>query len=472
MSSNGAAADPSRTDAPARRKPRVIVVGGGFGGIEAARAVGRCDAQVVLIDQRNHHLFQPLLYQVATAALSPADIAAPIRSVLRKQSNCTVVLAAVTGVDPVARRVMFATGWVEYDWLVLAAGATHSYFANPEWERLAPGLKTIDDATEIRRRILLAFERAEHEGSEEARKAALTFAIVGGGPTGVELAGAIMEIAAQTIQRDFRHIDTRTTRVILLQSGDRVLPGFPPDLSERAKRDLEALGVEVRLGARVTDITKLGVRFGDEFIPVRNVFWAAGVKANPIGASLGVPLDRAGRVIVEPDLSLPGFPNVFVIGDMAAATCAKTGQLIPGVAQAALQGGQHAGRIIARALSGKRSDAQPRPAFVYKNKGNMATIGRSHAVADINGRHLTGFVAWVLWCVVHVMFLVEFRNRAAVIMNWIWNWFVFARGARLITGDARLELEQVRPFEAVFYERPQAPIDPLAPPPSRAPSPD
>src|SRR5690606_15595472 len=321
------------------RPPRVFIVGGGFGGLAAAQALADAPVQVTVIDRRNHHVFQPLLYQVATAALSPADIASPIRSVLRNQENCQVVLAEVTGVDLQRRRLYVGEGWVEYDWLVLAAGATHSYFGHPEWERHAPGLKTIEDATEIRRRILLAFEAAEYEADEDARRAALTFAIVGGGPTGVELAGAIKEIAAQTIPRDFRNIDTRTTRVLLLEGGERLLPAFHPELSERARNDLEALGVEVRLNALVTDGSERGVHINGEFLPVSNVLWAAGVKASPLTATLGVPLARGGQVIVEPDLSVPGHPNVFVVGDMAAARSAGTGELVPGVAQGALQGG-------------------------------------------------------------------------------------------------------------------------------------
>lgn len=436
--------DPPR---PARR-PRVIVVGGGFGGIEAARALAGTDVEVVLIDRRNYHLFQPLLYQVATAVLSPADIAAPIRSILRRQSNCSVVLAEVTRVDPTKRRVHFAGGWAEYDWLVLAAGAVHSYFGHPEWEAVAPGLKTVEDATEIRRRILLAFERAEYEGSESARRAALTFAIVGGGPTGVELAGAIKEIAAQTIPEDFRMIDTRTTRVVLLEAGDRLLSTFPPGLSARAKADLEKLGVEVRLGSMVSEVTSEGLVIGDEMLPVKNVFWAAGVAASSVGQSLGVPLDRAGRVVVEPDLSIPGHPNVFVVGDMAAARSADTGDPVPGVAQGALQEGRYAGRVIAAEVRGHRGARTP---FIYTDKGNMATIGRSRAVADIRGREVSGLLAWLLWSVIHILFLVEFRNRIVVVVSWIWNWIFFSRGARLITGDAQYELDKPRSVENTSF---------------------
>ncbi len=426
------------------RPPRVIIVGGGFGGLAAARALADAPVQVTVIDRRNHHVFQPLLYQVATAALSPADIASPIRSVLRNQENCQVVLAEVTGVHLQRSRLYVGQGWVEYDWLVLAAGATHSYFGHNEWERYAPGLKTIEDATEIRRRILLAFEAAEYEADENARRAALTFAIVGGGPTGVELAGAIKEIAAQTIPRDFRNIDTRTTRVLLLEGGERLLPAFHPELSERARNDLEALGVEVRLNALVTDVSERGVHINGEFLPVSNVLWAAGVKASPLTTTLDVPLARGGQVIVEPDLSVPGHPNVFVVGDMAAARSAGTGELVPGVAQGALQGGRHAGQIIAREVWPYGATVA-RPPFVYRDKGSLATIGRARAVAQIGGRRITGLLAWLLWSGVHILFLIEFRNRVVVALNWIWNWLAFARGARLITGDAQLVLEQVGP---------------------------
>ena len=334
-------------------------MGGGFAGLAAAKALAHAPVDVTLIDRRNHHVFQPLLYQVATAALSPADISAPIRAVLRDQRNCQVVLAEITAVDLAQRRLMIAGAHVDYDYLVLAAGATHAYFGHDDWATFAPGLKSIEDATELRRRILLAFESAEYEGSEEARRAVLTFGIVGGGPTGVELAGAIMEIAGHTIPRDYRHIDTRTTRVILFEGGPRLLPTFPPALSDRARRDLERLGVEVRVNATVTDVTAHGVSIGDDFIAVGNVFWAAGVKASPLGTSLRVPLDRAGRVIVGPDLTIPGHPEVFVAGDMAAATSADTGRPVPGVAQGGIQMGHFAGRTIAREVEGGSSPTDP-----------------------------------------------------------------------------------------------------------------
>lgn len=445
---------------PERDVPRVVIVGGGFGGLQAAKALAKAPVHVVLFDRRNHHVFQPLLYQVATASLSPADISAPIRTVLRRQDNCDVVLAEVTAVDVDRHRVLVAGGHLEYDYLVLAAGATHAYFGHDEWASVAPGLKTLEDATELRRRILLAFESAEHEGSEEARRAHLTFGIVGAGPTGVELAGAIKEIAGRTIPEDYRHIDTRTTRVILFEGADRVLPAFRPELSARTQRQLERMGVEVRLNSMVTNITRNGIYIGDEFIPVRNVFWAAGVQANPLGRTLGVPLDRAGRVIVRPDLSIPGHPNVFVIGDMAAARSADTGEPVPGVAQGGIQMGRYVGRIIAREASGRGSPDQ-RPPFVYRDKGMLAVIGKARAVAQIGRWNFSGLLAWFLWGAVHIAFLVGFRNRVQVLLNWFWNWLLNARDARLITGDAVLAVHTPRSEEFVPDDR-APPVAPSA----------
>ncbi|MEW6272349.1 MAG: NAD(P)/FAD-dependent oxidoreductase [Thermodesulfobacteriota bacterium] len=430
------AASPSR--------PKVFIVGGGFAGLAAAKALAEAPADVAVIDRRNYHLFQPLLYQVATAALSPADITSPIRTILRDQSNCEVVLAEISGVDVARRRLLVERGSAPYDYLVLATGATHAYFGREEWATSAPGLKTIEDATHLRRRILLAFESAEYEGDEQARRAALTFGIVGAGPTGVELAGAIKEIAGRTLPRDYRHIDTGTTRVILFQSGDRVLPQFAPSLSARAQRDLERMGVEVRLGSRVTDVTPRGVYVGQEFIALRNVFWAAGVKASPLGAALGVPLDRAGRVLVGPDLAIPGHPEVFVVGDLAAAPSVDGGAPIPGVAQAAIQMGRHAGETIAAEVA-TPSSPPPRERFVYRDKGSMAVIGRAHAVAQIGRLELGGFLAWLLWGGVHIAFLIDFRDRLTVLLSWLWGWLSNARDARLITGEpVRMEVESVR----------------------------
>jgi len=434
----------------------VFIVGGGFAGIAAARALAGAPVAITVVDRRNHHVFQPLLYQVATASLSPADISAPIRTVLRGQDNCEVVLAEVTGVDVERRRLMLGGGYVTYDYLILAAGATHAYFGHDEWASVAPGLKTLEDAVELRRRILLAFEAAEQEGSEAARRAELTFGIVGGGPTGVELAGAIMEIAGQTIPADYKHIDTRTTRVILFEGSDRLLPPFDPSISARAKRQLERMGVEVRLKAMVTNITPDGVYLGNDFTPLRNVFWAAGVKASPIGKTLGVPLDRAGRVIVGPDLTIPGHPEVFVAGDLAAAKSADTGKPVPGVAQGGLQMGRYVGKLIAREVKEGRSP-QTRPAFAYWDKGSMAVIGKAKAVAEIGRLKLGGFPAWLMWGGIHILFLVGFRNRLQVLLAWCWNWLLNVRDARLISGDSRLHVRIPRPPEFIPDDKEPAP---------------
>ncbi len=432
-------------------RPSVYIVGGGFAGLEAARQLAGAPVQVTLLDRRNHHVFQPLLYQVATASLSPGDISAPIRTVLRGQANCDVAMAEVTGVDLEGRRLFVEGGYVPYDYLILAAGATHAYFGNDQWASVAPGLKSLEDAIDLRRRILLAFESAEYEGSLRARQAALTFGIVGAGPTGVELAGAIKEIAGKTIPEDYRHIDTRTTRVILFEAGDRVLPTFPEKLSQRAKADLERLGVEVRLNAAVTDIHPGEVHVSDEVIPVRNVFWAAGVKASPIGQSMGVLLDRSGRVQVGPDLTVPGHPEVFVVGDMAAATSAGSGEPVPGVAPAALQMGRYAGEIIAResAAAGGAGSVPNRTPFAYQDKGMMAIIGKARAVATVGHLKAGGFLAWLLWGGIHIAFLIGFRNRVQVLLSWFWSWLLNARDVRLITGEASLEIERPRPPDFV-----------------------
>lgn len=431
-----------------KQRPKVYIVGGGFAGLSAAKALARAPVDVTVIDRRNHHVFQPLLYQVATAALSPADISLPIRKILRGQKNCQVVMAEISGVDVRNQRLLVDGGYVTYDYLILAAGATHSYYGNDQWATIAPGLKSIEDATELRRRILLAFESAEYEGSEEARRVALTFGIVGAGPTGVELAGAIKEIAGFTLPKDYRHIDTRTTRVIVFEGADRVLPPFPPKLSARAHRDLARMGVEVRLNSVVTKLTPEGIYVGDEFTPVRNVFWAAGVQANPLGQSLGVPLDRAGRVIVGEDLTIPGHPTVFIAGDVAAATSADTGRAVPGVAQGGIQMGNYAGCTIAAETAGRSRPARRRP-FVYRDKGSMAVIGKSKAVAQLGRLHLGGFLAWLLWGGIHIAFLIGFRNRFVVILSWFGNWLLNSRDARLITGAARLDIAIPRPVEFI-----------------------
>ncbi|MGJ8655840.1 MAG: NAD(P)/FAD-dependent oxidoreductase [Akkermansiaceae bacterium] len=422
-----------------KRRPRVVIVGGGFGGIAAAKQLRKTDVDVILIDRRNYHLFQPLLYQVATAGLNPSDIASPIRKIFRKQKNLRSILGAVESVDLEGRRIFVKGEPVRYDYLVLAAGATHSYFGKDEWAEHAPGLKTLDDATEIRRRFLLAFEAAEVEADVQAREARLTFVVVGGGPTGCEMAGAMAEVA-HTIPDDFREVDTSTARVILIQSGDRVLKSFPKESSDAAYDQLKDLGVEMKLHTRVTEVRADGVMCGEEFIPANNVFWAAGVKASPLGDSLGVAQDRSGRVIVEPDLSVPGHTKVFVIGDQAAAKDAKTGDPVPGVAQGAIQGGDYVGKIIRKEL--EDDTWVERGEFSYFDKGNLATIGRNKAVADIRGFKLKGFVAWFIWALVHIMFLVNFRSKLSVGFSWAWMYLFGSRGARLITGKSDYEIKQ------------------------------
>ncbi len=411
---------------------RVVIVGGGFGGLEAARALRKAPVAVTVVDRRNHHLFQPLLYQVATAALNPADIAAPIRSVLRRQRNAEVILGDVAAIDLPAGTVRLADGEpLPFDFLVLATGATHSYFGHDAWASLAPGLKTIEDALEIRRRILTAFERAERERDPEQQRALLTFVLVGGGPTGVELAGAISEIARSTLTRDFRHIHPESARVLLLEAVPRVLPAYVESLSDAARRQLERLGVEVRTGTPVTAIDAAGVTLGDgERIASRTVLWGAGVAASPLARTLGAPLDRAGRVRVAADLSVPGHPEAFVVGDLAAVL-REDGRPVPGVAPAALQEGRHAARNIRRALAG-----EPPLPFRYVDKGQLATIGRAAAVADVRGLRFSGLVAWLTWLFVHIFFLIGFRNRVAVILQWAWSYLTFKRGARLITNTA------------------------------------
>jgi NADH dehydrogenase len=406
----------------------VVIVGAGFGGLSAARELADTPVDVAVVDRRNHHLFQPLLYQVATASLSPGDIAYPIRSILRRQANARVLLAEVTQIDPAAREIVLEDGRLPYDFLIVATGARHAYFGHDDWEPFAPGLKTLEDAIEIRRRILLAFERAERETDPARRRALLTFVLVGGGPTGAELAGAIAEIARHVLVSDFRSIDPRDARIVLAEAGPRILPTFPESLSRKAKAELASMGVEVREGAAVTDIAPGAVVVGDERILSETILWTAGVLASPIARSLGLPLDRAGRVPVEPDLSITGHPEIFVVGDLSRFTH-QTGEPLPGVAQPAIQGGRHAARNIRRALAGQK----PLP-FHYRNLGNLAVIGRSAAVADLPWLRFSGYPAWLFWCFVHIMKLVDFRSRVLVFFEWAWSYLTWQRGARLITG--------------------------------------
>ena len=409
----------------------MVIVGGGFGGLYAARALAHRPVRVTLLDRRNHHLFQPLLYQVATAVLNASDIAVPLRSVLRRATNITVLLAEVEKVELANRRLVLDRGEIGYDALVLAAGASHSYFGHDEWEMLAPGLKTLEDALEIRRRVLLAYEAAEREQDGAERQALLTFVVVGGGPTGVELAGALGEISRQTIARDFRLIDPTKSRIVLLEGGSLILPTFPESLSRSAADALRRIGVEVRVRAIVTRVTPDAVWLGGEQIRTRTVLWAAGVAATPLARTLGVPLDRSGRVLVEPDLSIPVHPEAFVVGDMCAFLH-QTGAPLPGVAPVAIQ----QGRAVADNVLRRLRDAPTRP-FRYRDRGSMATIGRAAAVAVVGRLKLAGLVAWLAWLFVHIMFLIGFRNRFLVLFEWAWAYVTWHRGARLITGPWR-----------------------------------
>jgi NADH dehydrogenase len=411
-------------------RPHVVIIGGGFGGLFAAIRLKNAPVRITLLDRKNHHLFQPLLYQVATAALNPSDIAYPIRAIFKKQKNARVLLAEAKSIDVDRKVVVLDDGELGYDFLVVATGATHSYFGQP-WQQLAPGLKSIDDALEIRRRVFLAYEAAERESMHVEQRAWLTFVVVGAGATGVELSGALGEIGLHTLARDFRRIDPTQVKVILVEGKDRVLPTYPEKLSVAAKKSLEKRHVEVRLGARVTAIDSAGVVLSDgERIASRTVLWAAGVQASPLAASLGAPLDRAGRVDVMPDLSVPGHPEVFVVGDLAHATC--DGTEVPGVCQGAMQGGRHAGAVIDALSRGKPRPAKP---FAYRDKGSLATIGRSSAVAWVGRVQRAGFFAWLLWWAIHIFYLIGFKNRFLVFFSWAWQWLTFQRGARLITGE-------------------------------------
>ncbi len=415
-------------------QPHVVILGGGFGGLDAARSLAAAPVRITLVDRHNYHLFQPLLYQVATASLSPGDVASPIRWVLRGQANVRVLLADVRGIDT-GRRCVLLDGSagederrIDYDYLIVATGATHAYFGHPEWASRAPGLKTLDDALEIRRQVLLAFEAAERETDPVSQRRLLTFVIVGGGPTGVELAGALAEIASQSLRQDFRAIRPETARVILAEGGPHLLGAFPESLRHAAAASLRRLGVEVRTSAIVTAVDSEGVKIGDERIAAQTVLWAAGVAASPVATSLGVPLDRAGRVLAEPTLQVPGLPSVFVVGDICALQ--QDSAWLPGVAQVAKQGGQHAAKNVARAVRGEAL----RP-FRYTDFGNMATIGRGSAVADIGPLKASGLFAWLIWVLIHIFWLIGFRSRIAVMGEWAWAFFSLQRRVRLITGE-------------------------------------
>ena len=404
----------------------MVILGGGFAGLYAARRLKDAPVRVTMVDRRNHHLFQPMLYQVATAALNPADIAAPIRSVLRKQKNTEVMLAEATAIDVSARQVHLADGdRLTYDYLIVATGARHSYFGHDEWEPIAPGLKSLGDALEIRRRVLLAFEQAERETDPVRRHAFLTFVIVGGGPTGVEMAGAVAEIRRYALRRDFRHIDSREATVLLLEGGPRLLPSYPPSLSDAAKAQLRKLGVEVRTETLVTGLRPGQVIAAGWTIPAQTVIWAAGNTASPLLRTLGAPLDNVGRAIVEPDCTIPGHPEVFVLGDAAAFT--QDGALLPGTCPVAIQMGEYTAGVIQGDLAHR-----PRRAFRYWDKGQLAVVGRGQAVADIWKLHFSGFFAWLTWIFVHIAFLIGFRNRVLVLLQWAWSYFTYGRGARII----------------------------------------
>ncbi|HZP62827.1 MAG TPA: NAD(P)/FAD-dependent oxidoreductase [Terriglobales bacterium] len=430
--------------------PRVVIIGAGFGGLPAARKLAHAPVHITLIDRRNHHTFQPLLYQVATAGLSPGEIAAPIRWIVRNQKNIEVLLAEVQTFDLANRRVKLAEVDVPYDYLIVAAGASHGYFGHEHWEEYAPGLKTIEDALEIRRRVLLAFEVAERQAAAQEPILPLNFVIIGGGPTGVELAGTLAEISRHVLAHEFRRINPRSTRILLLEGGPRILPAYAEDMSRSAEEQLARLGVEVHTNAMVTSVDADGVCIGAERVPAAVILWAAGVSASPLGKKLGGPLDRAGRVLVSPDLSIPGHPEVFVIGDLAALND-EHGKLLPGVAPVAMQEGKAVARTIKHDLDGKS-----RERFHYVDKGSLATVGRAAGIAQFGKVHISGFIAWLSWLFVHIFFLIGFRNRIIVLIQWAWSYFTYERGARLITGDQHLpsweamkQEEQVKEKEAV-----------------------
>ena len=415
-----------------KQRPTVVIVGAGFGGLTAARRIARLPVQVMVVDRKNHHTFQPLLYQVATAGLSPGEIAAPIRWILRADSNVEVLLEEVLDFNLEQKKVITQEQVLDYDYLILASGATHAYFGHPDWERLAPGLKTIEDALEIRRRVLLAFELAERHAASGQGAMPLNFVVIGGGPTGVELAGTLAEIAHHALKHEFRAIRPEQTRILLIEGSPKVLGTYSEELSQKAKEQLERLGVEVRTSHMVTRVEPGAVVVGEERFPAQVILWAAGVAASPLGRRLGVPVDRAGRVLVQPDLSIPGHPEVFVIGDLAALAD-ESGKMLPGVAQVAIQQGGYVAKALARDL-----EHQPRRSFHYHDKGSLATIGRAAAVAQFPKFSLSGYFAWLAWLFIHILFLIGFRNRLMVMIQWAWSYLTYERGARLITGSTEL----------------------------------
>jgi len=426
----------------AASRPRVVIVGAGFGGLTAAKALGKAPVDLTVVDRQNYHLFQPLLYQVATAGLSPADIASPIRQILGSQPNTTVMLGAVSGVDVTGKDVIVGERRIPFDRLVIATGARHAYFGHDEWEKCAPGLKSVDDATFLRARILLAFEKAENETDAAERRRFMNFVIVGAGPTGVEMAGAIVELARHALAKDFHGIDPSTARVILIEAGPRLLPAFEPSLAAAALRELQRFGVEVMLGKAVTAVDADGVIVAGERVEARTVIWAAGVMASPAGTWLGARTDRAGRVLVGADLTVPGRPDIFVIGDAASAAGAD-GKPLPGVAPVAKQQGAYVASRIMADIEGKAS-----PAFRYRDYGSLATVGRKFAVVQMGRLKLTGLFAWLVWCVAHIYYLIGFRNRLSVMLDWAWSYVTFQRGTRLITGSAG-EPEEAQPPQRI-----------------------
>lgn len=413
-------------------RPQVVIVGAGFGGLEAAKALKKAPMDVTIIDRNNYHLFQPMLYEVASAGLSPDDIATPIRQILHKQHNATVLMAEVTGVDLPEQRVLMGDEAIHYDYLIVATGATSNYFHHQEWQNYAPGLKSLDDAIELRQMILSAFEAAEREADEEKRRELLTFVLVGGGPTGVELAGALTELAQESLQGNFRHLHPSNARIVLVEGEERIIPSFPTSLTRKAKAKLQQLGVEVRTGVHVTDVNQNSVKIGDQWLPTRNVIWTAGVKASPAGKWLGAETDHDGRVKVQSDLTLPGHPNIFVIGDTALAT--EKEKKLPGLAPVAIQEGKFAAKSIVDRVLGKK----PPKTFRYFDKGTLATVGRAFGVVDIGPLHFTGLLAWITWVLVHIAFLIGFRNRLIVLFQYAWAYFTFQRGARIILGSSRV----------------------------------